>query len=583
MSSSPLVPVKSPYANVMEDPSTSLPGFVAEDIIEEPYGATDNGEEETVAAGTSATGTSSEEEDPNNGYLLPFNQTVAVLIPLYLLVFLAALDSTILSTLLTDIASSLHALPYISWIATAYLFSTSIVQPLGKLSDIFGRKSSLLVCIFIFTIGCLQCATANSVGAFVSGRFLSGFGAGLNALSSIITSDLIPLRNRGVYQGLGNIFFCLGSIVGGTCGGWISQNWGWRAAFWCQVPIGILSFVVIVVFFNLPTLPHEIGNENVTMREKLGKVDISGISLIAFNLLILITVTSAEFDNTLYYWALFVLLIVGLYVLYRVENTHPFAIIPVELMKNRSVLGSSLANWFGSMYSYILIYYSPVYLTTVLNIPSDGVGLRLVPNIFAGSLSSILSGFYMKWSGKYLKFSIIINTIGVHGIVLLLFLTRPGKTPGIFEQYTFSILPIIAYTSMLTVTLLSLIAAVPFEFQSSVTSIQYAFRSIGSTLGTSFSSYIFTTNLSYYLTTKLTKNRPADVTDKMLDSIISAASHDATYIRSKDAPGWAIDLMIESYNISVWYTFVLALVTSVFGLVAISIIKENKLHTSVKR
>lgn len=141
----------------------------------------------------------------------------------------------------------------------------------------------------------------------------------------------------------------------------------------------------------------------------------------------------------------------------------------------------------------------------------------------------------------------------------------------------------IAYVSMLTVTLLSLIAAVPFEFQSSVTSIQYAFRSIGSTLGTSFSSYLFTKSLSHYLTSKLTSNRPADVTDEMLQTIIHAASHDATYIRSKDAPSWATKLMIESYNISVSYTFVLALVTSVLGLLAICAIKENKLHTSVKR
>lgn len=581
MSTSPLVPVKSPpYADVMDDASTSLPGFVTEEILEESYGALNDRERTAVSA---ETGTSSEENDPNEGYLLPFNQTVAVLIPLYLLIFLAALDSTILSTLLTDIASSLNAMPYISWIATSYLFSTSIVQPLGKLSDIFGRKTSLLVCIFVFTIGCLQCATAGSVGGFVSGRFLSGFGAGLNSLSSIITSDLIPLRDRGVYQGLGNIFFCLGCAVGGTCGGWISQNWGWRAAFWCQVPIGVLSFVVIVVYFNLPILPHEVGNENVTMGEKFKKVDIGGISLIAFNLLVLIIMTSTSFDNVLFYWGLFALLVVGVYALYKVEDRHSFAIIPVELMKNRSVLGSSLANWFGSMYAFILTYYIPVYFTTVLGIPSEGVGLRLIPNIFATSLSSILSGYYMKWSGKYLRFSIIINAIGMHGIVLLLFLTRSGKTPNVFEQYTLSLLPMIAYVSMLTVTLLSLIAAVPFEFQSSVTSIQYAFRSIGSTLGTSFSSYLFTTSLSHYLTSKLTSNRPADVTDEMLQTIIHAASHDATYIRSKNAPNWATDLMIESYNISVSYTFVLALVTSVLGLLAICAIKENKLHTSVKR
>lgn len=571
----PLSPLKSSYANPETDPSTSLPGFIAEEVLEEPsYGATDNGDDNTSDIDNTS---------DNDGYLLPMSQTVAVLIPLYTLVFLASLDSTILSTLMTDIASDLNAIPYISWIATAYLFSTSIVQPLGKLSDIFGRKQSLILCITIFTIGCLQCATATSVVSFTSGRFLSGFAAGLNTLSTIITSDLIPLRQRGVYQGLGNIFYALGSAVGGTCGGYISQHWGWRMAFWCQVPLGVACFLVILFAFNLPTLPHEVELQNVTTKDKIKKIDIKGIFLIAFNLLILITMSSSHFNSIFYYIALLLLLIFGLYSLYKAESTHEFAIIPLELMQNRSVLGSSLANWFGTMYSYVLIYYFPVYLTTVLNVKSDGVGIRLVPNIIFSSIASIGSGFYMKWSGKYLKFSIIVSTVGVLGSIYLLLKTFPGVTPSILEEYTLVMIPLGSYASMLTVTLLSLIAAVPMNHQSSVTSIQYAFRSMGSTLGTTFSSYIFTSTLSKKLASTLLESKPADMSDSKLQKIINAALHDANFIRSSKAPAWAVSPMIYSYNISVWYTFCFSLVASVFGLIAICIIRENTLHTSVKR
>lgn len=575
MSNQHLVPVKSPYADVTLDPSTSLPGIIAEEVMNESYGATNNE--------TDSTSNTEIENDPNDGYLLPFNQTIMVLIPLYLLVFLASLDSTILSTLMTDIASDLNAIPYISWIATAYLFSTSIVSPLGKLSDIFGRKPSLLLCISVFTIGCLQCATSNSVLSFTSGRFLSGFAAGLNTLSTITTSDLVPLRNRGVYQGLGNVFFAVGSAVGGTCGGWIAQNWGWRMAFWCQVPIGITCFIIIVVFFNLPKLPHEIGNENVKLSDKFKKVDVLGILLIAFNLLILIIMSGTHLNNKLYSLLLLVSLVIGLYYLYQVESTHPYAIIPTSLMKDRSVLGASLANWFGTMYSYILIYYFPVYLTTVLDITSEGVGIRLIPNIFASSASSLLSGFYMKWSGKYRTFLITFNLFGVVGIIILLSRTYPGITPTLFEQFTLNTVALSAYASMLTVTLLSLIAAVPIEHQSSVTSIQYAFRSVGSTLGTSFSSYIFTNSLSYYLNNKLTNNKPIDVDEITLNKIINTALHDAKYIRSIDAPKWAVGLMIESYNISVWYTFVFSLIACIGGSIAAIMVRDSKLHTSVKR
>ncbi|KAG0675236.1 hypothetical protein C6P40_001837 [Pichia californica] len=571
----------------LSDPSNTQKGIdsealFTEEVIEENYGALiENVESNSLTASLSHI--SSLSNDPNHGYLLPYRQIVAILIPLYMLVFLTSLDATILSTLMTEIASDLNAMPYISWIATAYLFSTSIVQPLGKLSDIFGRKPALLVCITVFIVGCFQCATAMDVVSFTSGRFLSGFAAGLLSLTSIITSDLIPLRNRGVYQGLTNVFFALGSTVGSTCGGWISERWGWRMTFWCQIPIGIFCFLVIMIFFNLPTLPHEIGNENVKMNEKVKQIDIGGIFLIALNLFIMILMTSVSFKSYSSYIVLVLCLFLGLYTLYKVESAHSFAIIPLHLMSNITVLGSSLANLFGTMFSYVLMFYYPVYLTTVLGIKSDGVGIRLVPSIVSASASSIFSGLYMKWTGKYLTFIRVFNAIGSLGIIYLLIRTRPNTSPTVLEQFTLNLLPTGSYVATLTVSLLSLIAAVPFEYQSSVTSIQYSFRSMGSTLGTSISSYLFTSNLQYCLVTKLAKNKPADVTDAILKKTIKAAFHDANYVRSKDAPTWAVDLMIESYNVSCWNTFVFALVMSFLGLIAISVIKENKLHSSVKR
>lgn len=562
-----LTSVKSPLTN---NPVSSLPGVVAEEVLD--YGAINDEEQQVL----------DESEDENGGYLLPMNEMVFVLVPIYCLVFLASLDATVLSTLMTDIASDLEAIPYISWIATAYLLSTSIVQPLGKLSDIFGRKPSLLLCITIFTIGCLQCATASSVWSFSCGRFLSGFAAGLTALSTIIASDLVPLRARGVFQGLGNIFFAVGSALGGTLGGYISENWGWRAVFWCQVPIGICCFFVILFVFDLPTLPHEIAFKDVSLKDKLKKVDIWGIVLVACCLLLFITLTAVEMSTSTCFGVV-ALLIFGIYLLYKVECSHEFAIIPIELMSNRSVLGSSLANWFGTMYAYVLLYYFPVYLSTVTGLDSASVGLRLVPNIVFSSLSSIGSGYYMKWSGKYLMFVLIMMASGLFGLMYQLFRTAPGTTISTFEEFSLNILPISAYAGMLTVTLLSLIAAVPLEYQSSVTAIQYAFRSMGSTLGTSFSSYLFTSTLSKGLKDKLTAIKPDTVSEKTLSKIIDAALHDAKYIRSDDAPSWAFDAMVSSYSYSCWTTFIFSLIACAACLASLCMVKDNKLHTSVKR
>ncbi|GMF04159.1 unnamed protein product [Ambrosiozyma monospora] len=116
----------------------------------------------------------------------------------------------------------------------------------------------LLMCIFVFTIGCLQCSLAKSALSFAIGRFLSGFAGGLNTLGTIILSDLIPLRKRGVFQGVANIFYAIGSAVGGACGGLIAEKFGWRAAFWIQCPIGIFCFLLIWYNLHLPQLEHQV-------------------------------------------------------------------------------------------------------------------------------------------------------------------------------------------------------------------------------------------------------------------------------------------------------------------------------------
>lgn len=209
----------------------------------------------------------------------------------------------------------------------------------------------------------------------------------------------------------------------------------------------------------------------------------------------------------------------------------------------------------------------------------------MVPMIVMGSIASVGSGFYMKWTGKYWNFSMIVNAIGSLGLVWLLARTYPFglKTkPTTIEQYLLNVIPEMSYSSLLTVTLLALIAAVPLDFQSSVTSIQYAFRGIGSVLGTSLGSQIFTLVLSHQMVAKLTLSKPSDVSERQLAKVINRALHNSQYIRS-GAPQWGVNAMIESYGIGCWYSYVFATSVSVLCLVSVAMIKEYKLYSTVKR
>ena len=126
---------------------------------------------------------------------------------LWLVLFFAALDGTVVSTLLTPISSSFNASEKASWLGTAFLLSVCACTPqYGRLSDAVGRRNACLTALFFFTVGTLACSLAPSMNALLAARALAGCGAGgILTTSSIIMTDMVSLRQRGLFQGLGNI------------------------------------------------------------------------------------------------------------------------------------------------------------------------------------------------------------------------------------------------------------------------------------------------------------------------------------------------------------------------------------------
>ena len=122
-------------------------------------------------------------------------------------IFLSAGDQTIIVSCYGKIGSELHALNNTSWIATAYFLTLTSFQPLyGKLSDIFGRKPALLFGYAVFGIGCLCCGLARNMNELIAARAFAGIGGGgMTTVVSIMMSDIVPLRERGTWQGIINI------------------------------------------------------------------------------------------------------------------------------------------------------------------------------------------------------------------------------------------------------------------------------------------------------------------------------------------------------------------------------------------
>ena len=140
-----------------------------------------------------------------------------IIASLWVVLFMAALDGTIVVTLISSISSSFKASEKSGWLSTSYLLSVCAFSSIyGRLSDIIGRKGALLVALSFFTIGTCLCAVAKSMNALLVARFVAGIGGGgLLSTSSICMTDLVPLRQRGLWQGITNILFGSASALGG--------------------------------------------------------------------------------------------------------------------------------------------------------------------------------------------------------------------------------------------------------------------------------------------------------------------------------------------------------------------------------
>src|ERR1700730_18007819 len=152
-------------------------------------------------------------------------ETLFTMIAVLLVMLLASLDQTIVSTALPRIISDFNGLDRYTWVTTSYLLPSTIMIPIyGKLSDMFGRKPIFLIGVVLFLTGSAVCGVAQSMNQLIAFRAFQGLGAAaLMPIAMAVIGDLFPPRERGKWQGLTGGVFGLSSILGPTAGGWITD------------------------------------------------------------------------------------------------------------------------------------------------------------------------------------------------------------------------------------------------------------------------------------------------------------------------------------------------------------------------
>ncbi len=413
---------------------------------------------------------------------------------LMLVLFLAALDQTIVATALPTIVTDLGGLNHISWVVTAYLLAQTVVTPLyGKLGDMYGRKIVLQSALVVFLLGSALCGLSQNLDELIAFRALQGLGGGgLIVSAQAAIGDVVPPRERGRYTGLFGAVFGLASIAGPLLGGFLTTNLSWRWIFYVNLPLGVLALFVLGA--TLPSASARVHHS----------VDYLGTALLAAGLAGIVLATSL--GGTSYAWAsptvvgLAVGGVVALVVFALVERRAAEPVLPPRLFRNRVFAVTSLVGLIIGFALFGAITYLPLFLQVVKGATPTGSGLQLVPLMGGLLVTSIASGQIITRTGRYKPFPIAGTGVMVIGLYLLSTIEASSSQALI---YLFMFVLGLGLGMVMQVLVLAVQNAVDYSDLGVATSGATLFRSIGGSLGTATLGAIFANRLSTELHTYL--------------------------------------------------------------------------------
>ncbi|KAJ6509977.1 vacuolar amino acid permease [Mycena vitilis] len=529
-------------------------------------------------------------EDPSPPSLNDFSRAdVAwILAGLYSAVFLGALG-TVVATLLTPIGSSFNKSNQASYLGTSYLLSLCCFTPLyGRLSEILGRKGAMLLALFLFGSGTMLCGMVPSMETLILARALAGMGG----VSTIVVTDLIPLKQRGLYQGVQNMrvlsnrpsfsltstrLFGLGAGIGGPFGGWINDVFGWRSAFYFQAPLLILSATLVAWKVNIQ-LPSDVQDQ--PLHEKLRRIDVLGsltlvgtvgCLLLGFSLK---TTEEIAWSHPLIYGLFVASFICG--VLFVLVETYwaPFPVMPLRLITRRTPFAVSISNLFASMAAFSMLYNVPLYFSAVKLYSAASSGSHLLPHSIAISCGSVAAGWMMRRTGKLYTLTLSAAASSICANVLVIFWNE-NTSPW---HLWLDIVPQgFGMASFITTTLIAMIAGVVKEDMPVATGITYLFRTTGQVLGVSLSGAILQAVLLQKLRERIQDPNSAQSCIMRTPHLgdLPPSSHSAESIRDLD-PLWK-KAAVDSYADALRAVFIFQAAMAFLALLTCLPIEENPL------
>ena len=409
-----------------------------------------------------------------------------VFLGLMLGMFVAAISQTIVGPAMPRIVAELGGMEHYSWIATAAMLVSAVAVPVvGKLSDMYGRKTFYIAGLVVFMLGSTLSGMATNFWFLVVARAVQGLGMGtLMPLSQTIIGDIIPPRQRGKYQGVMGAVFGVSSIAGPLFGGWVTDNIGWRWLFYLTLPLGIAALAFLLKYMHLPHVHND------------GKFDLLGALTLTPGLTI--GLLAVSWGGNTYDWdssviitmfAVAAVFLVGFVVIER-RATNP--LIPLQMMRDSRISLSILASFAVAVAMFGGIIYIPVFAQGVLGVSATNSGAILIPLNLAMIVASVLMGFIITKWGKYKALLIcggVIMSVGYFSLARLTW-----QSSQLHLTLVMVVIGIGLGMCMQTYTLIVQNAVPRSELGVATSGVQF-FRNVGSTIGTAVLGTVMSSNL----------------------------------------------------------------------------------------
>jgi len=390
--------------------------------------------------------------------------------------FMEVLDTTVVNVSIPHIAGNLAAtIEEGTWVVTSYLVSNAIILPMsGWLANYIGRKKLLLTCVAGFTLTSLFCGLATTLPALILFRVLQGLtGGGLQPLAQAILLETFPEQKHGQAMAAFGIGILLAPILGPTLGGWITDNYSWRWIFYLNLPVGVLSLLMMNRFIFDP--PY--------IKRSEGQVDLWGIGFLALGLgtlqVVLDTGQRKDWFASHYIRFFAALCVIGLVALTIRELKTAKPVVDLRALVNRSFsAGVFLMSLLGFiLYSSLVLL--PIYLQTLLGYPAYNAGLALSPRGLGSLATTPLAGYLTSKTDprRLLVFGLVLGSLTMFSLSSL------NLNAGYWDIFWPQIFQGVAL-SFLFIPLMTLsMAGIPKEKMGNATSIFNLMRNIGGSVG----------------------------------------------------------------------------------------------------